>query len=93
MKREPSKPYYVRVPVSCAPAVEAAAVERGFANVPKLARHLLLEAAGTPEPYAPLVAELARLRSALVDAMAHDESLRPAILQIARVVAAIEKRA
>lgn len=91
MKREPSKPYFVRVPVSRAPAVEANAVRRGFANVPQHARYLLLKDAGTPDPYPPLIAELARLRSALVDAMAHDESLRPAILQIARVVAAIEK--
>ncbi len=93
MTREPSKPYYVRVPVSRAPAVEAAAAARGFDSVPALARHLLLEAAGTPEPYAPLIAELARVRSALVDAMATDASLRPAILQIARAVAAIERRA
>lgn len=90
--REPSIGVFVRIPESKYERVAQRARSQGIPVVASYARALLLEDAGSMSADSPLACELARTRSALVDAIAQQEDLRPAILSIARIINEIQTR-
>lgn len=90
-RTEPSVAHCMRIPVSRNPAVLAEAQKRGHATVAELGRVLCMEAANVGDPNGRLVTELAQVRSALIEAVAVEKGIRPAVLRLAEIIVQIER--